>query len=68
MSALLDALAQAALYSVLSFGLVGLTALPLLMSLVARHGIPRPVALIGLIPFLGLPLLFRLLLRTPLPA
>ncbi len=64
MSLLLDGAAYVAVLSAVSFGLGGILAVPLLMRLAARHGLPRRFGLVGLIPFLGPPLLFHRILRA----
>lgn len=64
MALVLDAAALFVLLSMASFAASGVLALPLLRDLALQHGLPRSVTLIVLIPFLGLPVFFLLLLRA----
>jgi hypothetical protein len=67
MNSVLDAAALFVLLSFACFALCGLFALPLLRDLAAKHGLPKRLALVGLVPLLGLPLFFARLLRTDAP-
>jgi hypothetical protein len=64
MAPVLDAVALLAILSMASFAVSGVLALPLLRDLAAQHGLPIPLTLIVLIPLVGLPIFFLLLLRA----